>query len=258
MPSWWAKRMRFSFPGPGGPLDVTIRHWSDADEVGGLSSESASGAVRTDEGEGFVVPRWEAGLATWDDQIPRVLAARLLPLAPTRVLAVPCGAGLEAITAALAGHETVALDLDPRAVALARENAAANGATVETALFDACDVDGFGKHFGAGFGLVVVSELINFSGSRTVGQKRDEQQQSAVACAFELARRYGTDDVMILSAEFASDRSQWRWAQTGFLNGFVRVDQVDASRVGGNPHLAPELELWVRAAPSRMAAVRQL
>lgn len=54
-----------------------------------------------------------------------------LDLAGTRVVDVGCGTGVLAIAAARSGAEVVAIDIDPRAVAVARANAARNGAAVD-------------------------------------------------------------------------------------------------------------------------------
>lgn len=67
------------------------------------------------------------------------LAGRLLAepgLSGARTLELGCGAGLAGLAAAAAGAEVTASDLEPRAVALAAANAAANGLTVRTTVLD--------------------------------------------------------------------------------------------------------------------------
>lgn len=61
-----------------------------------------------------------------------LLLIEALEIAPgQRVLELGCGSGVVAIHCALAGATVTAGDINPRAVALTRRNAAANGATVE-------------------------------------------------------------------------------------------------------------------------------
>jgi predicted nicotinamide N-methyase len=74
-------------------------------------------------------------LPYWADLWPsaHVLAGELTGV---RVLELGCGVGLPAIVAALGGAEALATDWYEEALALARANAAANGATIETLLVD--------------------------------------------------------------------------------------------------------------------------
>ena len=59
-----------------------------------------------------------------------------LPLDGVRALELGCGLGLPSLAAALAGAETLATDWAPEAVELLRENAAANGLGISTAVLD--------------------------------------------------------------------------------------------------------------------------
>ncbi|MEM9701663.1 MAG: methyltransferase domain-containing protein [Planctomycetota bacterium] len=71
--------------------------------------------------------------------VATTLAGRLLgaPFEPgARVLELGCGAGLAGLAAAAAGAAVTATDVDPRAVALAAANAAANELPMTTALLD--------------------------------------------------------------------------------------------------------------------------
>jgi predicted nicotinamide N-methyase len=70
---------------------------------------------------------WPSGVA-----LARAVATRALRGA--RVLEVGCGLGLPSLAAALAGGRVLATDWSPTAIDLLRDNAARNGATIETAV----------------------------------------------------------------------------------------------------------------------------
>ena len=72
---------------------------------------------------------WPSGVA-----LARRVAVRSLRGA--RVLELGCGLGLPSLAAALAGGRVLATDWSPQAIELLEENAARNGATLETALVD--------------------------------------------------------------------------------------------------------------------------
>jgi predicted nicotinamide N-methyase len=72
---------------------------------------------------------WPSGVA-----LARRLARRSLRGA--RVLELGCGLGLPSLAAALAGGRVLATDWSPQAIALLEDNAARNGAVLETALVD--------------------------------------------------------------------------------------------------------------------------
>jgi predicted nicotinamide N-methyase len=79
-------------------------------------------------------------LPYWADLWPsaHVLAAELArrDLTGTRVLELGCGVGLPSIMASLAGAEVLATDWYDEALVLARANAVANGARIETMALD--------------------------------------------------------------------------------------------------------------------------
>lgn len=88
-----------------------------------------------DFGSPYWARPWGGGLALARHVLdhPDVVAGK-------RVLDLGAGSGLVAIAAALAGASAVkAVDVDPYAVAAARLNAAANGATIETVQADLVD-----------------------------------------------------------------------------------------------------------------------
>jgi predicted nicotinamide N-methyase len=72
---------------------------------------------------------WPSGVA-----LARRLAGRSLRGA--RVLELGCGLGLPSLAAALAGGRVLATDWSPGAIALLEDNAARNGASLETARVD--------------------------------------------------------------------------------------------------------------------------
>ena len=72
---------------------------------------------------------WPSGVA-----LARRLAGRSLRGA--RVLELGCGLGLPSLAAALAGGRVLATDWSPQAIALLEDNAARNGARLETAQVD--------------------------------------------------------------------------------------------------------------------------
>jgi predicted nicotinamide N-methyase len=72
---------------------------------------------------------WPSGVA-----LARRVAVRALRGA--RVLELGCGLGLPSLAAALAGGRVLATDWSPQAVELLEDNAARNGAALETALVD--------------------------------------------------------------------------------------------------------------------------
>ena len=72
---------------------------------------------------------WPSGVA-----LARRVAARALKGA--RVLELGCGLGLPSLAAALAGGRVLATDWSPQAIELLRDNAARNGAELETARVD--------------------------------------------------------------------------------------------------------------------------
>jgi predicted nicotinamide N-methyase len=72
---------------------------------------------------------WPSGVA-----LARRLAGRSLRGA--RVLELGCGLGLPSLAAALAGGRVLATDWSPQAIALLEDNAARNGAALETARVD--------------------------------------------------------------------------------------------------------------------------
>jgi predicted nicotinamide N-methyase len=72
---------------------------------------------------------WPSGVA-----LARRVAARSLKGA--RVLELGCGLGLPSLAAALAGGRVLATDWSPQAIELLRDNAARNGAELETAVVD--------------------------------------------------------------------------------------------------------------------------
>jgi predicted nicotinamide N-methyase len=72
---------------------------------------------------------WPSGVA-----LARRVAARALRGA--RVLELGCGLGLPSLAAALAGGRVLATDWSPQAIELLRDNAARNGAELETAVVD--------------------------------------------------------------------------------------------------------------------------
>jgi predicted nicotinamide N-methyase len=72
---------------------------------------------------------WPSGVA-----LARRVAARSLKGA--RVLELGCGLGLPSLAAALAGGRVLATDWSPQAIELLRDNAARNGAELETAIVD--------------------------------------------------------------------------------------------------------------------------
>ena len=72
---------------------------------------------------------WPSGVA-----LARRVAARALKGA--RVLELGCGLGLPSLAAALAGGRVLATDWSPQAIELLHENAARNGAELETARVD--------------------------------------------------------------------------------------------------------------------------
>ncbi len=77
--------------------------------------------------------RYVEGTTRWDLPAPPPALLRAIAATPPRlrVLVPGAGRGLDAITWAEAGHEVVAIDFAPLAVASARENAAARGVAVE-------------------------------------------------------------------------------------------------------------------------------
>jgi predicted nicotinamide N-methyase len=72
---------------------------------------------------------WPSGVA-----LARAVGGR--SLGGVRVLELGCGLGLASIAAALAGARVLATDWSPDAIAMTRENAARNGATLEAAVVD--------------------------------------------------------------------------------------------------------------------------
>jgi predicted nicotinamide N-methyase len=72
---------------------------------------------------------WPSGVA-----LARRVAARALRGA--RVLELGCGLGLPSLAAALAGGRVLATDWSPQAIELLHDNAARNGAELETAIVD--------------------------------------------------------------------------------------------------------------------------
>lgn len=64
-----------------------------------------------------------------------------------KVLDVGCGTGEHALMAADLGHDVVGVDAAPRAVALAREKAAARGVEARFVVWDALDLPGLGERF---------------------------------------------------------------------------------------------------------------
>jgi predicted nicotinamide N-methyase len=72
---------------------------------------------------------WPSGVA-----LARRVAVRALRGA--RVLELGCGLGLPSLAAALAGGRVLATDWSPQAIELLEQNAARNGAALETALVD--------------------------------------------------------------------------------------------------------------------------
>jgi predicted nicotinamide N-methyase len=72
---------------------------------------------------------WPSGVA-----LARRVAARALRGA--RVLELGCGLGLPSLAAALAGGRVLATDWSPQAIELLEDNAARNGAVLETAIVD--------------------------------------------------------------------------------------------------------------------------
>jgi predicted nicotinamide N-methyase len=72
---------------------------------------------------------WPSGVA-----LARRIAMRALRGA--RVLELGCGLGLPSLAAALAGGRVLATDWSPQAIELLEQNAARNGAAIETALVD--------------------------------------------------------------------------------------------------------------------------
>jgi predicted nicotinamide N-methyase len=72
---------------------------------------------------------WPSGVA-----LARRVAVRALRGA--RVLELGCGLGLPSLAAALAGGRVLATDWSPQAIELLEQNAARNGAVLETALVD--------------------------------------------------------------------------------------------------------------------------
>lgn len=85
--------------------------------------------IQIDRHEGVYVPAADSRLLmeTFND---------LGPQAPAFVLDVCCGSGVQGIAAAMSGHEVVAIDSQPEAVAAARANAKANGVKLATATGD--------------------------------------------------------------------------------------------------------------------------
>jgi predicted nicotinamide N-methyase len=93
------------------------------------------------EGEELSAPYWSSW---WGGGI--ALARHVLDhpetVAGKRVLDLGCGSGLVGIATAMAGAAgVIALDIDPFAIAVARMNAAENGASVETRLGDLRSLD---------------------------------------------------------------------------------------------------------------------
>lgn len=65
-----------------------------------------------------------------------LLAQHVATLPPGRLLELGTGTGVIAVAAALAGHEVVATDVNPHALALARANAALNGRRIHVVRAD--------------------------------------------------------------------------------------------------------------------------
>jgi glycine/sarcosine N-methyltransferase len=78
---------------------------------------------------------WRASVRTQGAVLDRLIRAELGD-APQRILDCACGIGTQAIGLALAGHDVLATDLSPGAVARAREEAAAMGAALATGVAD--------------------------------------------------------------------------------------------------------------------------
>ena len=100
----------------------TFRLWTPAEPDAVL--EACAGAPGG--GDHYWATLWPVG---------ETFAARLLTESfppGTRVLELGCGAGLAGLATAAAGAEMTATDLQPRAVALAAANAAANGLRIAT------------------------------------------------------------------------------------------------------------------------------
>src|ERR1700733_9355239 len=88
---------------------------------------------------------WHASVRAQGEVLDRLVRAELGD-APQRILDCACGIGTQAIGLALQGHDVLATDLSPGAVARAAEEATAMGATLATGVADftrlADDVDG--------------------------------------------------------------------------------------------------------------------
>ncbi|HEY3614682.1 MAG TPA: class I SAM-dependent methyltransferase [Gaiellales bacterium] len=78
---------------------------------------------------------WRASVREQGEALDRLIRAELGD-APQRVLDCACGIGTQAIGLALQGHDVLATDLSPGAVARAAEEAAAMGATLATGVAD--------------------------------------------------------------------------------------------------------------------------
>jgi cyclopropane fatty-acyl-phospholipid synthase-like methyltransferase len=109
-------------------------------------------------------PGWDAAYAPgasapWDIGRPQPAFARLADsgLLSGRVLDAGCGTGEHALLAAACGAEAVGADVSPRAIARAREKAAARGLAVRFEVADALD---FGE-LGMTFGTVIDSGLFH-------------------------------------------------------------------------------------------------
>ena len=120
VPGGW-KQETVTVPAPGGERRFLL--WTPADPDAVLEScEPGS--------DPYWATLWPVGAT---------LAARVLadpPAEATRVLELGCGAGLAGLAAASAGCAATVTDREPRAVALAAANAAANGLNVTAAVLD--------------------------------------------------------------------------------------------------------------------------
>jgi predicted nicotinamide N-methyase len=108
---------------PVGGRDLVLLRPRDSEEL--LDEE----AFEREELLPYWAELWPSGVA-----LARAVGGR--SLGGVRVLELGCGLGLASIAAALAGARVLATDWSPDAVAMTRENAARNGAALETAVVD--------------------------------------------------------------------------------------------------------------------------